>query len=327
MAEIPKARRLYELHERFLGGAKLTNENIRDAYGVTRRTANRDIEDLIESGLELEHETLASGLRVWCVPSKSREIKVRYSLRDVMSLFLGRRFFDFLENTILEDSFERVYTRIEEQLIRAEDLAHAKKLSQKVYLVHEGPKKLPKKAVDILDECLSGLLNEKKLRIGYRKSSGVLRRYLIHPYSLVAYKRGLYLVALVEEKGAQRVFNLERITSATWLRKEPFKYPRDYDPERFFENAMFIVPGEPEHVELSFSATTEPFIKIRKFHPTQKLTKRDDGRLKMTLAVPIKFEVVNWVLSFGPHVEVVRPPSLRQLVREALANALAQYDD
>lgn len=325
MAIVPKGTRLCSLQERFKSGAKLTNQMIQESYGVNRRTANRDIADLVESGLVLEHETLGSGKRVWFVPQPAREIAVRYSLMDVMSLFMGRRLFDFMENTIMEESFKRVYQRIEEQLTYANDLDNARKLAQKVYLVHEGPKKLPKRAVEILDDCLSGLLREKKLRIGYRNSAGVLKRYLIHPYSLVAYKRGLYLVAKVEERNGERVFNLERITSAAWLKEQPFRYPRDYDPERFFEKSLFIVIGQPERVVLRFTATTEPFIKIRKFHKTQRLTKKRDGRLEMTLDVPVSFELVNWVLSFGPHVEAIGPPSLRDQVVDALSRTLAQY--
>jgi len=46
----------------------------------------------------------------------------------------------------------------------------------------------------------------------------------------------------------------------------------------------------------------------------------------MTLSVPVIFETVNFVLSFGKHVEVIRPESLREKVKEALGEALAQYD-
>ena len=326
MAETPKARRQAELQTRFLGGAKLTYEQIAERYGVSLRTAKRDVIDLRDMGLVLEPEELDTGLRIWSVPPGSRVIKVRYSFLDVMSLFLGRRFFDFLENTVLEDSFNRVYGRIEEPLEQAKDVADARRLYQKVYLVHEGPKKLTTRSLAAMDDCLSALLTEKKLAIRYRKGSGELKKYLVHPYSLVAYKRGLYLVAYSEEKNKPRVFNLERITSATWLRKESFVYPRSFDPARFFEDAMFIVLGNPEPVELRFTASTEPFIKIRRFHKTQKLSKRADGSLKMTLKVPVDFELVNWLLGFGPHVEVIRPPSLRQKVQEALSKALEQYE-
>jgi predicted DNA-binding transcriptional regulator YafY len=326
MAEKTKGRRLVEIYIRLLNGERLSIPDIMEEQGVDRRTASRDLNVIRELGLAIEPQETDSRIRYWQVPKEKRDIRVTYSFRDVMSLFMGRRFFDFLENTTLQESFDNVYGRVEKQLLNAKDLDNARKLSQKVYLVHEGPKKLPKKARETLDECLSGLIHEKKLAIRYRNSKGDLRKYKVHPYTLVAYKRGLYLVAKAEENERTMVLSLERITSAEWLKSEPFKYPRKFDPERFFGKAMFIMPGDPEEVELLFTKTTEPFIRIRHFHPTQNLTKAKDGRLKMTLKVPVSEELVNWVASYREHVEVLSPENLRKRMKESLKKALQQYE-
>jgi predicted DNA-binding transcriptional regulator YafY len=45
----------------------------------------------------------------------------------------------------------------------------------------------------------------------------------------------------------------------------------------------------------------------------------------MTLKVPINFETVNWILSFGANVKVVSPPELRAKVKAELVKALEQY--
>ena len=50
------------------------------------------------------------------------------------------------------------------------------------------------------------------------------------------------------------------------------------------------------------------------------------SRPRMTLDVPVNFETVNWVLSFGRYVEVIKPEKLREQVREALSAALVQYE-
>ena len=55
MAETPKARRHAELQTRFLGGAKLTCGQIAERYGVSLRTAKRDLTDLRDMGLVLRH--------------------------------------------------------------------------------------------------------------------------------------------------------------------------------------------------------------------------------------------------------------------------------
>jgi proteasome accessory factor B len=295
-------------------------------FGIARRTANRDLLDLQDMGLDLMYEDLSDGQRQWYASYKSRQILVRYSIGDVMSLFLGRRMFDFLENTSLKDGLERIYTHVETQLTKQKDLDNAKKLSQKVYLVHEGPKKLPKKTSEILDEVLSGLLYEHKVKIRYVNHRGEETRFTICPYTLVAYKRGLYLLGAVEDwRGNMFTYSLERIKSAKWLKGEHFDYPAEYDPEKFFDKALFIAPADPVKVELVFTKGTKPFIRIRKYHRSQRFKDLPDGSVKMTLKVPANFETVNWILSFGSNVEVISPPELRDMVREELDRALGQY--
>jgi predicted DNA-binding transcriptional regulator YafY len=109
------------------------------------------------------------------------------------------------------------------------------------------------------------------------------------------------------------------------MRGEKFTYPKKYAPEVFFRSALFITPGEPEPIELLFSETTEPFIRLRRFHETQQTKTLADGRIKMTLTAPVNFETVNWVLSFGSHVRVVEPKGLRDRVVEELKRALRGY--
>ena len=76
---------------------------------------------------------------------------------------------------------------------------------------------------------------------------------------------------------------------------------------------------------LVFSQGTKPFIKYRKFHRNQRLKDLDDGRVRMTLKIPVNFETVNWVLSFGSNVEVVSPKELRDEVLGELRRAVGLY--
>jgi hypothetical protein len=114
-------------------------------YGITRRTANRDLLDLMSMRLDLEADAGGDGRKLWHAASRSRKFSVSYSMTELMALFLGRRFFDFLAGTLLEEDFDKVIARARTQLGRAKDRERAAKLDKKLYLVHEGPKKLPKR--------------------------------------------------------------------------------------------------------------------------------------------------------------------------------------
>ena len=45
----------------------------------------------------------------------------------------------------------------------------------------------------------------------------------------------------------------------------------------------------------------------------------------MTLKLPVNYETVNWILSFGANVKVIAPLELREAVGEELEKALGQY--
>lgn len=325
MDEYTKTQRIDDLKKRFAAGARISFKRIVNDYGVSKKTASRDIENLQQMGMNLDKDSSANEILWYALPD-SRTIDVHYSISDVLTLFAARRLFDFLENTSLEMALNRVYSRIESKLAATKDIHNAQKLSNKVYLIHEGPKKLNSNSSEILDECLTGLLLERKLKISYRNAKGKLERFTVCPYTLTVYKRGLYLVAsCMQKEGAVRTYALERITRAGWQKNEPFDYPTQWNPQAHFKDAFCIVPGPTQKVVLHFTAQTKRYIKIRAFHSSQKVKTLKDGTIQMRLQVPVNFELVNWLLSFGPHVQVISPEQLRKDIAGQLQAALSQY--
>lgn len=330
MAGKPRVKRLEELKVRFSDGQGMTIQDMIDDFGVTRRTANRDLAVLSELGMKLRSEETKSGTKIWFAAHQSRgRYQVTYTLEDIMALFMGRRLFDFVSKTSFEDRFNEVYRKIETQLTRAEDLETVNAIARKVFLIHEGPKKLPPSTRDILEECLTGLLREQKLEIIYLSSDNREARLVIEPYTLAAYKRGLYLVGAQDNDPSNvKTYSLERMRTARWLKGANFQYPKYFDPKRYFDKALFVKTGTPSQVILRFKPEMRSYIQFRNFHKSQTIQALPDGGIEMKLLVPAgrnDFEVVNWVLSFGDRVEVISPKSLRDAVQWALKRAIAQY--
>jgi len=194
----------------------------------------------------------------------------------------------------------------------------------KLFQVSEGPKILPEESIEILDEVLKALVKEHKLDLTYSNAEGVQHDIVMHPYTLVAHKRGLYVIGHVEQWDRISVLALERMDDMIGLVKEPFTYPDEFTPEGFFQDAFFIAPGKPERIELRFTRESEPFIGMRNFHESQRFTRKKDG-LYLKMKVPVNFELINWISSFGPNVKALSPPSLVEQMKELLEKTLAQY--
>jgi predicted DNA-binding transcriptional regulator YafY len=79
MADSTKFIRLFKRYERFQNHGQLTISQMMSDYGVNRRTANRDLNDLQDVGLKLENRELSSGQKVWMLPARRRKINVEYS--------------------------------------------------------------------------------------------------------------------------------------------------------------------------------------------------------------------------------------------------------
>ena len=62
------------------------------------------------------------------------------------------------------------------------------------------------------------------------------------------------------------------------------------------------------------------------WHPSQILRQRRDGSLEMRIETSGHKELVRWVLSWVPDVEVLAPQSLRERVREKLREALGSSE-
>ena len=70
---------------------------------------------------------------------------------------------------------------------------------------------------------------------------------------------------------------------------------------------------------------TEAYLRARNIHPTQRFTRRRDGGTVLAMTVHSTIELRNWVLGFGPWLEVLKPPELREEVSGLLRKGSRNY--
>ena len=92
--------------------------------------------------------------------------------------------------------------------------------------------------------------------------------------------------------------------------------PLGFDLEAYVRDALGAMRGPLIEIELLFNRATAAWVKDQTWHSSQKITTLKDGQLKMVLEVSDTQELVGWILHFGAGVQVVRPDSVREKVRE-----------
>lgn len=116
-----------------------------------------------------------------------------------------------------------------------------------------------------------------------------------------------------------RTFHLERIISLEIQENMMFFTPGNWDYSTFRGNAWDMIRGaEDLDIHLRFTEKVARNVSAVNWHQTQKIRKNEDGSMDYYVKVAGTMEIIWWILGYGPEVEVIKPESLRQEVREKI---------
>ncbi len=244
------------------------------------------------------------------------------------SLYFMLTVLKFLEGTVIkegiEDLWERVYAGVPEA-----QRTPIRDLDRKFYAVAYAPK-LYREQDELLDLLLRALIYQWRLRIDYAGLAGEGRMHGFDPYTLIAYKGGLYLIGFSDVYKQIIYLAVERIRKAAPIAgadgvTERFVYPKRYHPEKHMDGVFGIIEGPETHVELLLLHQMEPLLRSRAIHPTQRFHRRADGKTTLTMTVRGTTELKSWILGHGPWIEVLKPRELRNEVADLLRSAAQLY--
>jgi predicted DNA-binding transcriptional regulator YafY len=85
------------------------------------------------------------------------------------------------------------------------------------------------------------------------------------------------------------------------------------------------VGGKPVPVTIWFDASTAPYIRERRWHPTQEIQEHPDGSLTLHLVVGGLCELKRWILGYGKGAVVREPPELVEMMRQEVEGMSEQY--
>ncbi|MGA1132183.1 MAG: WYL domain-containing protein [Prochlorotrichaceae cyanobacterium] len=99
--------------------------------------------------------------------------------------------------------------------------------------------------------------------------------------------------------------------------EEPFEIDPAFDAEDHFESVFqHEVGGVPTLIVIWFDAATAPYIRERRWHPTQEIEEHPDGSLTLHFLARGLNEVRRWVLFYGKGAIVQAPPELVKMLQQ-----------
>jgi predicted DNA-binding transcriptional regulator YafY len=305
---------------------RLTIDDLAGRTGVTTRTIRRDLEALQSSGFPLFDE-LIDGKRYWTLQTKPfrRLDDTAFTLAELSALYFSRTLVECLAATPFQQDVVSAFDKLSGALTpgmrqfldRLPLVLQAKGASRAA-----GPA-AAKAEREHIARLIDATLHHRRATMKYYSmSSGREKEYVIEPYRLIYSPGGMYLLAFVPEYKDLRTFSVDRIRGLS-LHEERFT-PTEI-PEAAFAHSIGINEGQPEHVEIAFEPRIAPYVRERRWHPSQTHADRKDGGVVLSLEVCNDWALRSWILSFGPLARVVAPASLAKQIKGEIDRAAERY--
>lgn len=170
---------------------------------------------------------------------------------------------------------------------------------------------------------------EKKLEVFVEYDSlfdGQVIQTSLAPFYLHFNRRAWYVTGRSKYHHEVRTFNIERFLRVELLPDQPFFIPVGWDYEQYRGNAWNMIQDrEDSAIRLRFSSLVARNVSEVQWHKTQRVIENGDGTIDVLFTVSGFREIVWWILGYGPEVEVLEPPALRELVRTQAEKMLSIY--
>ncbi|RLB68500.1 MAG: transcriptional regulator [Deltaproteobacteria bacterium] len=298
-----------------------TVDELAEECGVTRRTIYRDLDAIRDAGYPLISEPEADGRTLYRFITGFKKLPpITFSLEELMTLYLCRGQLGFLKGTPFQDDLDAIFSRIHSSL-PPRSVAHLERIAETASPKFQGERDYAAQK-ELLKELRRALLYQYRLDLSYTPARRSSEIYRFDPYTLLFYNGALYLGGYAHNREALRLFLVDRIEQVTVL-DERFEIPEDFSAEDLTGSAFGLIDEQMQMIKVRFGAEIGHLIRERTWHPSQELVENDDGTLTLSFEASGEKEILAWLYSYLPHVQVLEPEGLREIFYQSLRDGLS----
>ncbi len=160
----------------------------------------------------------------------------------------------------------------------------------------------------------------------HRHSDEVIERY-ISPQRLIYYNENWYLDGWCHLRNDLRTFRLHNLSRVDVTDEQCIDMDDALLDSELTVGFGIFVGKEIQKAELRFSSFVSRWVVNEQWHSNQHAEKDETGRLVLTVPYSDDPELIMRILRYGPDVEVLKPPELREKVAARLLEASVVYVD
>jgi proteasome accessory factor C len=321
MARIDNTQRLHRLLN-MRSRPAITLQRICEKLECSEKTARRTIEDLRDRlGQPIVYDREQRGWRY--DGDVAQEIPgFFFNESELMALLTMRRLLEQTQPGLLEEELAPIGERVE-TILGNMGLGLAQAMSR-VRIVAVAGRLLDDR---VFRCCSDAVLTRRRLAFDYaaRGRRGESEPREVSPQRLTHYRDNWYLDAWCHKRDGLRIFSVDQIHEPGIL-EEPALDIEEATLDAEFTSGYGIFPGASTDVAvLRFTPHRASWVSKEIWHPGQTSRTLEDGSWELRVPYRHSAELVMDILKYGPDVEVLGPPALRELVRERLAEGVRIY--
>jgi predicted DNA-binding transcriptional regulator YafY len=302
---------------------RLTARELARRLEVSERTIHRDMESLSAAGIPVMAERGTGG--GWMLLEGYRTDLTGLNEAEIQALFVtkpSRLLADLKLDKAAEGALIKLLAALPAIYRRGAEYAR-----QRIYIDVTGWNRSEETAPS-LHTLQEAIWQERKLRFVYQRGDERATERLVDPLGLVAKGSVWYLVAAVE--GGVRSYRVSRIQRAE-LMDQPCVRPPEFDLAAYWEQsaADFKAQLPQYHATLRVNPAILPRMPYAgRFARIEHVGEPDrEGWVRVSVRFDVEEMACEYVLSFGPQIEVLEPLVLREKVIKLAESVVAFYAD
>jgi predicted DNA-binding transcriptional regulator YafY len=316
--------RLLQLDALLRSGQRHTADSLAEVLEVSERTIRSDINFLRDR----YHAPLESSKQkgFYYTDPEWRLPTITLSKGELFALTLGARMLEAYAGSTYAQDLRSAITRLSERLPE-QTWVDLQQVADERILFRSGA------ATDLDPEVWHKLedacrLHQSVQMTYYTASRDAVSERRLDPYLLHIYRgTNAYVIGHCHQRQEIRWFRVDRIKHLELL-KQTFVPDPTFDAKDHLEMIFqHEAGGIPKPVAIWFDAPTAPYVRERRWHPTQEIQEHSDGSMTLHMVVRGMNDLKRWVLGYGKGAIVREPPELVQLVRDEVDGMEQSYSN
>ena len=319
------------LHPSIPVTAKVIEQRLkRYEFEFTRRTLERDLQELLDTGEAVCDEHKPRGFRRGAIDPIS--LRRELDPAEAVVFQLAEAHLRQLLPAGFNENFGVLFRQARETPMRALGSpggggSAMARWATKVRALPDALPRVPPRIRTSIHEAVSdALLLERQLRAVYSaRHDGTTKEHRVSPLGLFQLGVFTYLVALSERSGRVFTMALQRIRRAEVL-EEPARRPPGFNLDDWIASPerQFGSKGDIDLV-LRVRADAAPPIEEAPLARDQRFTAEADGSWRLEVSLPWTPPLERWILGMGDAAEVLEPAVLRDYIAQRVVAAAARY--